>query len=80
MKQIQSINNKEHNGSSIMNHQEPNVPYDILKLLGPEKASELFMGEPVKDMDAWILLDISVNNTNTKRSTKMKEGKTPSAT
>jgi len=45
------------NGSSVMNHQEPNVPYDILKLLGAEKASELFMGEPVKNMDAWILLD-----------------------
>ncbi len=45
------------NGSSVMSHHEHNVPYDILKLLGAEKASELFMGEPVKDMDAWILLD-----------------------
>ncbi len=46
------------NGSSVMSHHhEQNVPYDILKLLGPEKASELFMGEPVKNMDAWVLLD-----------------------
>ncbi len=41
-----------------MSHRhEHNVPYDILKLLGADKASELFMGEPVKNMDAWILLD-----------------------
>ncbi len=38
-------------------HYEHNVPYDILKLLGPDKASKLFMGEPVKNMNAWILLE-----------------------
>ena len=40
-----------------MRKHEHNVPHDILKLLGPEKSSELFIGEPVKNMDAWILLD-----------------------
>ncbi len=41
----------------MSHHYGHNVPYDILKLFGPDKASELFMGEPVKNMDAWILLE-----------------------
>ncbi len=29
----------------------------IIELLGPEKAGDLFMGEPARDRDAWALLD-----------------------
>ncbi len=29
----------------------------IVKLLGPEKAGDFFLGEPVRGRDAWILLD-----------------------
>ncbi len=36
---------------------EENILKEIIDLLGPEKASQLFMGEPVHDQDAWILLD-----------------------
>lgn len=36
---------------------DKNLLKEITGLLGPEKASQLFMGEPVHGQDAWILLD-----------------------
>ncbi len=34
-----------------------NIIVDIIRVIGPEKASQLFIGEPVEGSDAWILLD-----------------------
>ncbi len=34
-----------------------NIIVDIIKTIGPEKASQLFLGEPIHGEDAWILLE-----------------------
>jgi hypothetical protein len=34
-----------------------NIALTLIKLLGPEKASHLLMGEPIEGIDAWRLLD-----------------------
>jgi hypothetical protein len=36
---------------------EENIIVDIIRIIGAEKASQLFLGEPIHDADAWILLD-----------------------
>ncbi|ADI31414.1 hypothetical protein Shell_0276 [Staphylothermus hellenicus DSM 12710] len=36
---------------------ENNVVLDLLRFLGPEKANQLFIGEPIKGRDSWRLLD-----------------------
>ncbi|ABN69629.1 hypothetical protein Smar_0521 [Staphylothermus marinus F1] len=36
---------------------ENNVILDLLRFLGPEKANQLFIGEPIKGRDSWRLLD-----------------------
>jgi protease II len=40
-----------------MGEAEDSILLGILRLLGPEKASDFFMGEPILGRDAWILLD-----------------------
>lgn len=36
---------------------ENNIVLDLLRFLGPEKANQLFIGEPIRGRDAWRLLD-----------------------